>query len=155
MRKDIRWFLLVAVALAMESSAGAANTGGTKVGRDVTIGNTDPGLPDLWIASGALGSARFDAPTAPAVAKEIGCRLQPTLTGTLVNCWAYVPTGSQQNLVCSSNDPTLVAVVGALNGDSMLEFSTFLKSPNAWGLPAGTCGSIAVENASKYFPKTP
>lgn len=154
MQRMSRWWFLVAIILTTESVAGA-DTGGTKVPRDVSILNNEPGLPSLWIASGALGSARYDVPTPPAVAKEIGCRLQPSISGAFATCWAYVPTGPQTNLQCSSKEAHLVEIVGALNGDSMITFAAFLTDDNPWDVPAGTCATIVVENASKYFPKTP
>ncbi len=155
MRNNIGWWWLVAITLAITSAAEAA-TGGTKIPRDVSI-VADPDLAGLWIASGALGSTRYDVPDLPAVAKEIGCRLEPDAEGMVATCWAYtaLASGGRHNLQCSSNDPYLVSVVASLNGDSMVQFATFLTENNDWEYPAGMCVSIAVENASKYFPKTP
>jgi hypothetical protein len=151
MRKPIRWALLIALVCA---SGGAATAGGgTKVAKDVSIIKGVVGLPPLlWVVSGSLGSARNDD---PAMAKEIGCQLHPSLTGVITTCWANSPTGMQAEIRCSTDDPQLAAIASTIHSDSMVEFTLFTTYPNEWDYPANTCIGITVENASKYEPKAP
>ena len=160
MIKKPGWCLLVFLSLSLgpvlvTGSVAAAPTGGTKTGPDVTI---VANAQQLFTASGALGTARNENPNAAAVSKQIGCRLVPNLTGTVAECWATnatAPTGSRQNLFCSTGNRQLIEMIHTLNGDSLLSFSTYLHENNAGDFAASECTCIIVENSSQYFPKEP
>ena len=150
----ISWLLVVPIAsLSLSATAGP---GGTRTPKDVSIDTTNP---PYVIASGSLGSTRYDTPpgvpagTQPPP-KEIGCKLEPDLTGAVATCWAYLDT---VKIHCSTYREPLVRAAATVNGDSMVMFSTSTQDdpgPNPRFL-AYECRGISVENASIYLPKGP
>jgi len=153
MRKFIKAAAFVAVALA----SGTVGAGGTRTSGDVSI-TQDPKFSNIWIASGALGSVRYEVPDVvlpPGTQKHIGCKMETDLDGFVASCWAYKPTGNgmQQSIYCISDDPAFIQVVGTLNGDSWLQFS--FTTTDELDVDPGTCTSITVENSSQHYPKVP
>lgn len=152
-----RWIWLIALPLgSLSLLANDARGGGTKVGApdyDCTIspvqGNDDR------VASGALGTVRSE-PSSQTTDKWIGCSVDSTpargdIPGhSMVLCSAFA--ADEQQLMCASGDPTLVAVVASMNADSYITFTAIRSTLD---VPFPPCKHITVENNSKYNTKSP
>jgi hypothetical protein len=149
-----RWIWPITIQLALLStSGGLALAGGTKVGArdgfDCTIEQEPPpGDPNLWVASGALGTVRSEP--ASDRTKWIGCYVDSVPGHSMVLCQAASEDGNQ--LMCASDDKAMVATVASMNADSFITFKATVPPP---GSPPSPCAHISVENNSKYNVKSP
>ena len=117
----------IALATGVFSSVALA---GIKSTEQVIIQDTGP----KPFAAGDLGYARNTADQV----QYIGCTSSPTFG----ICYAVNAAGLSKS--CSTTDPTLMALIRSLNGDSYLFFN--------WNTD-GTCRLINVSNNSKFAPK--
>ena len=114
---------LVTAAMSLTAIAGEKDT------HEVTF---DPNKP---FVQGALGNARNSVDAV----QYIGCQLN----SSSALCVAVNSAGVTHS--CSTTDPTMLANIRALNGDSWFAFK--------WDAVSGVCNLIMVWNDSRYAPK--
>ena len=106
---------------------------GTKLAGPVQINSVA-----RW-AQGGMGYARA---TSDGVT-ELGCQVQVvSLVAPTMNCMARDAAGN--SIVCSSDDPSRMSILGATNSDSYLHFE--------WDANT-TCTTLYIASNSAYPPK--
>ncbi|APR80726.1 Hypothetical protein A7982_06073 [Minicystis rosea] len=128
------------LALALSIAALVAGAAGTKIAAAGTklAGIVQINSTERW-AQGGMGFARA---TSDNVA-QIGCQVQVVDLGTpSMNCVARDSAGNA--IICSSDDPNLMSIMGAINSDSYIHFE--------WDANK-TCTTLYIATNSVYQPK--
>lgn len=114
-------------------AAGATAMAGTKVSGAVQINSAA-----RW-AQGGMGYARASSDGVV----ELGCQVQVESLGTpSMNCMARDLAGT--NVMCVSNDPGVMSIMGAINSDSYIHFEWDANN---------TCTTLYIATNSAYQPK--
>ncbi len=125
---------ILAVVLALSGTLAYAAYAGQKSTFEVKLNLTKR------TASGAMGSARNSGD----YHQNIGCGMRADAQSLLGVC-----SVNAENLLaaeCRTNDPNMLAAIGAITSDSYLAFT--------WDA-AFNCTSIQVETYSQFAPKGP
>ena len=117
--------LVATTALSLPVYAGYKSTSNVSIGSNY--------------ASGALGTARNSSDTK----QQIGCRVDLYAYST-PTMFCYARNSSGTSKTCTTDDPGLIDLFHALNGDSVLYFEVDSY---------GSCSRIRVTNASEFEPK--
>jgi hypothetical protein len=126
-----RWTALTTVVAAV-AVAGAARAG-WKVNETVSINTT------YRYAYGALRAAHDSADFLQYIGCDVSTWTNTSGTFSQVGCYARDPAGS--TAYCATSDPQFVSALGAVSGDSEVEF---------WWDQNGHCTSVLVHNESEY-----
>lgn len=114
-------------------AAGATAVAGTKLAGTVQINPTA-----RW-AQGGMGYARATADNST----EIGCQVQVVgSTPPSMNCAARDAVGN--SIICTSDDPNMMSIMGAINSDSYIHFEWDANN---------TCTTLYIATNSVYQPK--
>lgn len=155
--------VVVLVAFSARNEGMAQAGGGTKLyasdGRDVKIQADAKGF---LYATGALGTARAEVFSGPAVTKEIGCFIEGNGTGgAMVTCTAVSGVKTLRCVAAattfSTTEPqgnSYATILSLMNSDSYIQFNTDMNA-GAGSSVTGNCTFIHVENSSKFYPSQP
>jgi hypothetical protein len=114
-------------------AAGATARAGTKIAGQVQVNNAA-----RW-AQGSIGNAR----NSPDGLTELGCQVQVIAgLGPSMNCVARDAAGF--SIICTSNDPDMMSIMGAINSDSYVHFEWDANN---------TCTTLYIATHSAYQPK--
>lgn len=125
--------LALSAVTLVTAAAGATALAGTKLPGPVQVN-----LNDRW-AQGSMGFARATTDNTT----QIGCQVQVVDLGTpSMNCVARDAAGNA--IICSTDDPNMMSIMGALNSDSYIHFE--------WNA-AKSCTTLYIATNSVYQPK--
>lgn len=127
------------LALALSGLALATLvTGATAVAGTKLAGTVQINTAQRW-AQGGMGWARATSDNAA----QIGCQVQVVNQGVpSMNCVARDSAGNA--IICSSDDPNIMSIMGAINSDSYIHFE--------WDANK-TCTTLYIATNSVYQPK--
>lgn len=126
------------LALALSSIALATVVGATALAGTRLAGVVQINFNERW-AQGGMGWARATSDNSA----QIGCQVQVVDGGApAMNCVARDSGGNA--IICSSDDPNIMSIMGAINSDSYIHFE--------WDANK-TCTTLYIATNSVYQPK--